>query len=55
MWPTNWLHGLCSRAPSFPWVQDRIEAGKAGVERLHSLAHFGEGNHEDFGNSVSQL
>ena len=55
MWPTNWLHRLCSRAPSFPWVQHRIKTSKAGVERLHFLAHCDEGNPENFGDSVSRL
>lgn len=55
MWPTNWLHRLCGRAPSFPRVQHRIKTGKAGVERLHSLAHCGEGNQEIVGDCVSRL
>ena len=55
MWPTNWLHRLCCRAPSFPRVQHCIKTGKAGLERLHSQAHCGDGNQEIFGDSVSRL
>ena len=55
MRPTNWLHRLCSRAPSFPRVQHCIKTGKAGLERLHSQAHCGEGVRENFGDSVSRL
>lgn len=38
MWPTNWFRGFCTRISSSPG-QYRLEAGKAGVKRLHFLAH----------------
>lgn len=38
MWPANWFRGFCTRISSSPG-QYRLEAGKAGVKRLHFLAH----------------
>lgn len=39
MWPTNWLGRFCTRPPPFSRIQHCVEAGQAGLKRLHSLVH----------------
>lgn len=38
MWPSYWLNRLRTRSPSLG-VEDSVEAGKAGRERLHISTH----------------